>query len=53
MDVFSDLEEKLAAVPANNAILLFGDLNARTGEGLDFITSEDNTNVPVLLVNLS
>ena len=47
LDVYADLEVKLSSVPANNSTLLLGDLNARTGDGLDFIEDEDNTNVPI------
>ena len=47
LDVYAELDVKLSSVPANNSTLLLGDLNARTGDGLDFIEDEDNTNVPI------
>ena len=37
----------MSSVPANVSTLLLGDLNARTGDGLDFIENEDNTDIPI------
>ena len=47
MDVYSDLENKIRSVPPACDILVMGDLNARTGEGQEFLNNENNSNIPI------
>ena len=47
LDIFGDLEQKLSGVGLYVDKLCLGDYNARTGTKLDFLESEDNTDIPV------
>ena len=47
LDIFGDLELKLSSLGADVDKLCFGDFNARTGVKLDYIPSEDNTDIPI------
>jgi exonuclease III len=47
LDVYGDLELKLSSVGQNIDKLCFGDYNARTGLKLDYLESEDNTDIPI------
>ena len=47
LDVFGDIELKLSSVGQAVDKLCFGDFNARTGLKLDYLQSEDNTDIPV------
>ena len=47
LDVYGDLELKLSNVGQDVDKLCFGDFNARTGLKLDYLQSEDNTDIPV------
>ena len=47
MDVFGDIELKLSSLGHDMDKLCFGDFNARTGLKLDYLQSEDNTDIPV------
>ena len=49
LDVYGDLELKLSSVGQHVDKLCFGDYNARTGIKLDYLESEDNTDIPVPL----
>ena len=49
MDVFGDIELKWSSVGKHRDKLCFGDFNARTGVKLDYLQSEDNTDIPVPL----
>ena len=49
LDVYGDLELKLSNIGQNIDKLYFGDFNARTGVKLDYLQSEDNTDIPVPL----
>ena len=49
LDVYGDLELKLSSVGPNVDKLCFGDYNARTGQKLDYLESEDNTDIPIPL----
>ena len=49
LDVFGDIEQKLSSVGHDIDKLCFGDYNARTGLNLDYLESEDNTDIPVPL----
>ena len=49
LDIFGDLEIKLSGVGQHVDKLCFGDFNARTGQNLDFLESEDNTDIPIPL----
>ena len=49
LDIYGDLEQKLSSVGQHVDKLCFGDYNARTGEKLDYLESEDNTDIPVPL----
>ena len=49
LDVYGDLEMKLSGLGQNVDKLCFGDYNARTGLRLDYLESEDNTDIPVPL----
>ena len=49
LDVYGDLEMKLSSVGQYVDKLCFGDYNARTGTKLDYLESEDNTDIPVPL----
>ena len=49
LDIFGDLELKLSGVGHNVDKLCFGDYNARTGNRLDYLESEDNTDIPIPL----
>ena len=46
-DIYGDLELKLSNLGQNVDKLCFGDYNARTGLKLDYLQSEDNTDIPV------
>ena len=45
LDPFSEIEQKLANLERNTDVIVMGDLNARTGLKLDYITHEDNQNL--------
>ena len=45
LDFFSEIEQKLNSLGQNAQILLLGDLNARTGSKLDYISDEENKNL--------
>ena len=47
LDIFGDLELKLSNVGTHVDKLCLGDFNARTGTDLDYLDSEDNTDVPI------
>ena len=47
--MYGDLELKLSSVGPNVDKLWFGDYNARTGQKLDYLESEDNTDIPIPL----
>ena len=47
LDVYGDLELKLSNIGQDANKLCFGDFNARTGKKLDYLLSEDNTDIPV------
>ena len=47
LDIFGDLELKLANIGPDIDKLCLGDFNSRTGLKLDYIPSEDNTDIPV------
>ena len=49
LDVFGDIEQKLSSLGQGVDKLCFGDYNARTGMKLDYLQSEDNTDIPVPL----
>ena len=49
LDVYGDLELKLSSLGNHVDKLCFGDYNARTGLKLDYLESEDNTDIPVPL----
>ena len=49
LDIYGDLEMKLSGVGQHVDKLCFGDFNARTGIDLDFLDSEDNTDIPIPL----
>ena len=49
LDTFGDIEQKLSNVGQHVDKLCFGDYNARTGLKLDYLESEDNTDIPVPL----
>ena len=49
LDVFGDIEQKLSSLGQEVDKLCFGDYNARTGLRLDYLESEDNTDIPVPL----
>ena len=49
LDVYGDLELKLSSLGQHVDKLCFGDYNARTGTKLDYLESEDNTDIPVPL----
>ena len=49
LDIYGDLEIKLSGVGQHIDKLCFGDFNARTGIDLDFLDSEDNTDIPIPL----
>ena len=45
LDVFGDIELKLSSIGQAVDKLCFGDFNARTGLKLDYLQSEDNTDM--------
>ena len=47
LDPINDLEQKLSNLPPNSDIIVLGDLNARTGQKLDYIEDEDNLDIIV------
>ena len=47
LDIFGDLELKLANVGPDIDKICLGDFNSRTGLKLDYIPYEDNTDIPV------
>ena len=47
LDPFEDLEQKIRLIDSNTDILLMGDLNARTGLGIDYIEQDYDDNVPI------
>ena len=47
LDIFGDLELKLANVGPDIEKICLGDFNSRTGLKLDYIQAEDNTDIPV------
>ena len=49
LDTYGDIEQKLSNVGQHVDKLCFGDYNARTGLKLDYLESEDNTDIPVPL----
>ena len=49
LDVYGDLELELSGMGPHVDKLCFGDFNARTGLKLDYLVSEDNTNLPIPL----
>ena len=49
LDIYGDLEMKLSSAGQHVDKLCFGDYNARTGVKLDFLESEDNTDIPIPL----
>ena len=49
LDIYGDLELRLSSVGSYVDKICFGDFNARTGQELDFLDSEDNTDIPVPL----
>ena len=49
LDVFGDIELKLSSLGQDIDKLCFGDFNSRTGLKLDYLQSEDNTDIPVPL----
>ena len=49
LDVYGDIEKKLSSLGQGVDIMCFGDFNARTGIKLDYLESEDNTDIPVPL----
>ena len=49
LDVYGDIELKLSSVGQNTDKMLLGDFDARTGVKLDYLQSEDNTDIPVPL----
>ena len=48
LDTYDDLEQKLSCLGQDVDIISLGDFNARTGTGLDYISEEDNTDMPDL-----
>ena len=42
---FTDIEQKIGNLGTNSNLICFGDYNARTGDMLDYIESEDNTDL--------
>ena len=46
LDTYDDLEHKLSCLGQDVDIISLGDFNARTGTGLDYISGEDNTDMP-------
>ena len=46
LDSYDDLEQKLSCLGQDVDIISLGDFNARTGTGLDYISGEDNTDLP-------
>ena len=49
LDIYGDLEFKLSGVGQHVDELCLGDFNARTGQNLDYLVSEDNTDIPIPL----
>ena len=49
LDIFGDLELKLSSAGQHVDKMCFGDYNARTGLKLDYLESEDNTDIPIPL----
>ena len=49
LDIYGDLELKLSSVGQHVDKICFGDFNARTGQNLDLLDSEDNTDIPIPL----
>ena len=49
LDIFGDLELKLSSVGTHVDKICLGDFNARTGIDLDYLDSEDNTDIPIPL----
>ena len=47
--MYGELELKLSSVGQNVDKICFGDYNARTGVKLDYLESEDNTDIPIPL----
>ena len=47
--MYGDLELKLSNVGQHVDKICFGDFNARTGQNLDLLDSEDNTDIPIPL----
>ena len=45
LDPFQDLEQKLIKLETNSEKIILGDLNARTGNKLDYIEDEDNSDL--------
>ena len=45
LDPFVDLEQKLANLETDSEKIILGDLNARTGDKLDYIEYEDNSDL--------
>ena len=43
MDLFTELEQKIASLGPQSDFLLLGDFNARTGSKLDYIVCENNS----------
>ena len=46
-DPWADLELKLTNVADQGDLVCLGDFNARTGTDLDYLSNEDNTNLPM------
>ena len=49
LDIYGDLELKLSSVGQHVDKLCLGDFNARTAQSLDYLESEDNTDLPIPL----
>ena len=45
-DIFTDLEKDITKFSSEGLIMLTGDLNARTGSGLDFVDTDHCIHVP-------
>ena len=48
LDTYDDLEQKLGILGHEFDLICLGDYNARTGTKLDYITDEDNSDMPEL-----
>ena len=46
IDIFEHLSAETSEFVGQGSICLLGDFNSRTGQGKDFLTNEDNSDIP-------